>query len=65
MDEPGQSACAVRQRLDGGKLEQGELAAGETQAVGEGGVELGAVEPAQVVAYDEALGERIVHGHGM
>ena len=53
----GQSAGAVEQRLDGGRLEPGVLAAGETQAVGEGGVEFAAVESAQVVAYDEALGE--------
>jgi len=30
----------VEQRLDGGGFEQGEFAAGETQAVGEGVVEL-------------------------
>ena len=34
------------------------------QAVGEVGVELCAVESAQVVAHDEALGERFVAGHG-
>ena len=63
MDEPGESACALRQRLDGGGFEQGEFAAGEPQAVGEGGVEFGAVDAGERVAYDEALGERFVHGH--
>ena len=34
VDEPGQPARAVEQRLDGGGVEQGELAAGQMQAVG-------------------------------
>ena len=64
IDAPGQSACAVRQRLDGGRLEQGEFAAGESQAVGEVGVEFLALDAGEVVTHDEALGERFVHGHG-
>ena len=56
VDEAGQSARAVEQRLDGGRLEQGKLAAGQTQAVGEAGVEFLAVECAEVVTHDEALG---------
>ena len=39
VDEPRQPARALRQRLDGGRFEQGEFAAGEAQAVGEVGVE--------------------------
>ena len=54
----------MRQRPDGGGFEQGELAAGESQAVGEVGVELRAVEAGEVVAHDESLGERFVAGHG-
>jgi len=64
VDAPGQSARAVCERLDGAGFEQGEFAAGETQAMGEVGVEFRAVERAEVVAHDEALGERFVAGHG-
>ena len=64
VDAPRQSACAVGQRLDGGGFEQAQFAAGEAQAVGEVGVEFLAVEYAEVVAHDEALGERFVAGHG-
>ena len=39
VDEPRQSARAPGQGFDGGGLEQGELAAGKTQAVGEVGVD--------------------------
>ena len=60
----GRSARALEQRLDGGGFEQGDLAAGESQAVGEVGVEFVAVEAGEVVTHDEALGERFVHGHG-
>ena len=63
VDEPGQSACAVGQRLDGGGFEQGVLAAGQTQSVTEVAVEFLAVESGEVVAHDEALCERFVHGH--
>ena len=59
IDEPGQSASALEQRLDGGRLEQGQLAAGEAQAVGEVVVEFRAVDAGEVVAYDEALGRAI------
>ena len=54
--------CARAPRRRG--VEQGELASCETQAVGEVGVEFVAVEYAEVVAYDESLGERFVAGHG-
>ena len=64
IDEAGHSARAVRQRLDGGGVEQGEFAAGQMQAVGEVGVEFCAVESGEVVAHDEALCERFVHSHG-
>ena len=64
VDEPWQSAGAVGQRLDGGGFEQGVLAAGQPQSVGEVVVEFLAVESGEVVAHDEALGERFVHGHG-
>ena len=64
VDEPGQPARALEQGFDGGGFEQGELAAGQTQAVGEVGVEFVAVESIEVVTHDEALGERFVHGHG-
>ena len=64
VDESGQPAGAVGQRLDGGGLEQGVLAAGQMQAVGEVGIEFLAVESGEVVAHDEALGERFVAGHG-
>ena len=64
VDEPRQSARALEQCLDGAGFEQGEFAAGQTQAVGEVVVELVAVESVEVVANDEALGERFVHGHG-
>ena len=60
VDAPGQSARALRQRLDGGGFEQGVLAAGQMQAVGEVGIEFCAVESGEVVAYDEALGERFI-----
>ena len=43
---------------------KGSSQAGQTQAVGEVVVELVAVESVEVVAHDEALGERFVHGHG-
>ena len=59
-----QSARTLEQRLDGGRLEQREFAAGESQTVGEGVVELVAVEAIEMMAYDEALGEGFVHGHG-
>ena len=64
IDEPGQSARALRQRLDGGGFEQGEFATGESQAVGEVVVEFVALDAGEVVTHDEALGERFVHGHG-
>ena len=60
----GQTARALEQRLDRGGFEQGNLAAGEAQAVGEVMVEFVAVEAGEVVAHDEALGERFVHSHG-
>ena len=41
VDEAGQPARAVEQRLDGGGFEQGVLAAGQMQAVGEVGIETG------------------------
>ena len=44
VDEPGQPARALEQRLDGWGLEQGDLTAGEAQAVGEVAVEFVAVE---------------------
>ena len=44
IDEPWQSARALEQCLDGAGFEQGEFAAGQTQAVGEVVVELVAVE---------------------
>ena len=48
VDEPGQPARALEQGFDGGGFEQGELAAGQTQAVGEVGVEFVAVESIEV-----------------
>ena len=63
IDESGQRARALEHGLDGGRLEQGEFAAGEAQAVGEVVVEFVAVESAEVVAHDESRGERFVHGH--
>ena len=64
VDLPGQAPGALGQGLDGGRLEQRQFAAGEAQAVFEVGVELVAVEAADVVADDEALAERLVDGHG-
>ena len=64
IDEPWQPARALEQCLDGAEFEQGAFAAGQTQAVGEVVVELVAVESVEVVAHDEALGERFVHGQG-
>ena len=64
VDESWQTARALEQRLDGGGFEQGDLAAGEAQAVGEVMVEFVAVEAGEVVTHDEALGERFVHSHG-
>ena len=64
IDEPGQPARGLEQRLDGGGLEQGDFAAGQTLSVDEIVVEFAAVEPREVMAHDEALGERFVAGHG-
>ena len=64
VDLARQSARALEQRFDGGGLEQRQLAAGQSQAVGEVVVEFVAVEPAEVVAHDEALVQGLVHGHG-
>ena len=59
MDWPAgptlETARALEQRLDRGGVEQGNLAAGESQAVDEVGVEFVAVEAGEVVAHDEAL----------
>ena len=60
----GRPRGALEQGLDGGRLEQRQLASGEPEAVGEVGVDLVAVEPGEMVAHDEALGERFVHRHG-
>ena len=49
VDEPGQTARALEQRLDGGAFEQGEFAAAKTQAVGEVVVELVAVDAPKVL----------------
>ena len=62
VDLARQSTGALEQRLDGGGFEQGQFAAGEPQAVGEVVVDLVALEPGEMVADDEALGERFVHG---
>ena len=64
VDLAGQSAGSLEQRLDGGRLEQGQFAAGEAQPMGEVVVQLVAAEAADVVADDEALAERLVDGHG-
>ena len=45
VDEPGQPARGLEQRRDGGGLEQGDFAAGQTQSVGEVVVEFASVEP--------------------
>ena len=45
LNEPWQPARGLEQRLDGGGLEQGEFAAGQTQSVDEVVVEFAAVEP--------------------
>ena len=63
VDEPGQPARGLEQRLDGGGLEQGDFAPRQAQSVDEVVVEFAAVEPREVMAHDEALGERFVHGH--
>ena len=55
VDEPGQPAGALEQRLDGRRLEQGGLAAGETQAVGEVVVEFIALDAWKMITHDEAL----------
>ena len=60
----GSPAGGLEQRLDGGRLEQGQFAAGKAQTVGEVGIELVAVEAADVMSDDKALAERFVDGHG-
>ena len=64
VDLARQTARGLEQGLDGGRLEQRQLGTGETQAVGEIGVEFVAVEAAEMVADDEALVERFVDRHG-
>ena len=64
VDLAGQSAGGLEQRLDGGRLEQGQFAADEAQPMGEVVVQLVAAEAADVVADDEALAERLVNGQG-
>ena len=51
----GSPRALLEQGLDGGWLEQRELAAGESQTVGEVVVEFVAVEAVEVMANDEAL----------
>ena len=64
VDLARQTARGLEQGLDGGRLEQRQLGTGETQAMGEIGVEFVAVETAEMVADDEALVERFVDRHG-
>ena len=59
-----QAARALERRLDGGQIEQQQFVTGEPEAVGGVGVDLVAVEPGEMVADDEALGERFVCRHG-
>ena len=55
VDLARQAAGALEQGLDGGRLEQGEFAPGEAQAVAEVEVDLVALEAGEVVPDDEAL----------
>jgi hypothetical protein len=54
----------LEDRLDGGGLEEGQLAAGETQAMGEVVGQFLTVKAAEVMAHDDALGEGFMHRHG-
>ena len=63
VDLAGQAPCALEQGLDGGGLEQGQLAPGEAEAVLEIGVDLLSIEAGEMVSDDEALAEGLVHGH--
>ena len=63
VDLARQPTRAPEQRLLSWRLEQWQLAAGQPQAMGQVGVELVAFVAADVVAHDQALVERFVHGH--
>ena len=54
--------CASASTAGGSNREQ--FAVGETQGVGEVGVEFLALDVGEVVTHDEALGERLVAGYG-
>ena len=64
VDLARQPAGALEQRLCGRRLEQRQLAAGQTESMGQVGVEFAAVETADVMAHDQALVERFVNRHG-
>ena len=55
VDKPKQPAGALEQRLDGRRLEQGGLATGETQAVGEVVVEFIALDAWKIITHDDVL----------
>ena len=55
VDLPRQAPGALEQGLDGGRLEQGQLAPGEAEAVLEIGVDLIPIEAGEMVSDDEGL----------
>ena len=64
VDLARQAAGGLEQRLSGGRFEQRQFAADETEAVREVAVEFVALQAGDVMAHDEALIERFVNGHG-
>ena len=63
VDLARQPARSLKQRLGSGRLEQRHLAAGQTESMGQVGVDLAAFDAADVMAHDQALVQRFVHGH--
>jgi hypothetical protein len=59
-----QPAGGLKECFVSGGLEQGQLGAGETEAVGKIGRDLLTGERRQVIAHDDALRESLVDGHG-
>ena len=64
VDLAWEAARGLEQRLGGGRLEERQFAASQTQAVSEVGVEFVALQDGDVMADDKALIERFVNGHG-
>ena len=59
-----QPAGGLEESFESSGLEQGQLGAGQTEAVGEIGGDLLPGERRQVIAHDDALREGLMHGHG-